>query len=242
MIKIIICDDDKLYREELKKLISHILFDKEDVVFECYGDGQELVNAEAGTNADLIFMDITMPGIDGMETARILRKKKVDADIIFVTQREDMVYQGYEVRAFAYLLKNQVEKKLKDTIERYLNEYEKGKKYLFLKCAKSKKRIALNRVRYLVSDKRKIRVVLENPSESETFYMKMSEIENKLKTSGFIRCHQSYLVNRDYIGGKEGSALILTGGEKIPLSRRYRREVIESMKEMEGALNGKRFV
>ena len=226
MIRITICDDDKEYREKLKHLIGCILFDKEDVIFECYENGQELLNEGSKIDTDLIFMDITMPGIDGMETAWILRKRKIDAEIIFVTQREDMVYQGYEVRAFDYLLKSQVEKRLEDTIERYLNECETNKKYLFVKHAKSKKRIALRKIRYLVSDKRKIRAVLENSNENETFYMKMCELEDELKTAGFIRCHQSYLVNRNCIVGNEKEALILTGGERIPLSRKYRREVI----------------
>ena len=98
MLKIIICEDNINDCEELKQTLSHLLFDREEVTFECYEDGSELVEVmERGGHiwADLIFMDITMPRLDGMKTAHILRRNDVDSAIIFITARKDMVFQGY---------------------------------------------------------------------------------------------------------------------------------------------------
>lgn len=229
MLKIILCDADIIYREKLKQMISHILFDKEEVSFECYEDGYELVQIlERGEHiwADLIFMDIALPKLDGMKTARILRRNNVDASIIFVTEREDMVYQGYEVRAFAYLLKSQVEEKLENTMRFYLEEQAKNsKQYLLVKKHKRKERIPLKAIKYLVSDKRKIHAVLEPPYESTDFYMRMSEAEECLRGVGFLRCHQSYLVNVHQILYRDGNNLALAGNVKIPVSRGYRKKV-----------------
>lgn len=231
MIKIIICDDDRLYCEKLRTHISCIFFDKDDVIFECYSDSQELVDTER-IEADLIFLDITMPKINGIDVAKRLRARNIDSEIIFVTEREDMVYRGYEVRAFAYLLKSQVKERMEETIERYLQESVMNKKkYLLAGSSKNKKRMELKKIKYLMSDKRKIRVVLNGSNVTEEFYMKMCELERELKGAGFIRCHQSYLVNMSYIVRKEGNTLILNGDEKIPVSRKYSGEVTDRMKE-----------
>ena len=80
-----------------------------------------------------------------------------------------------------------------------------------------------------MSDKRKIRVVKTYSEQIEEFYMKIQEVEKKLKEAGFIRCHQSYLVNTDQIVCLDGNTLVVQGDESIPLSRRYRKEVIYSL-------------
>lgn len=229
MLKIILCEDDANDREALRQMLVKLLFDKEEVIFECYEDGRDLVNVlETGRHiwADLIFLDITMPGLDGMETARILRKHHVNSQIVFVTAREDMVYQGYEVHAFAYLLKSMVAEKLGPVIHSYLEEQKnQDRQYLMVTKKKRKERIPLNEIKYLVSDRRKIKAILESPNESTEFYMKLGDLEEHLGGAGFLRCHQSYLINTSHVLYQEEESIILTGGEKIPVSRRYQKEV-----------------
>lgn len=238
MLKIIICDGDRLYCEKLRGLINYIFFDKVDAVVECFEGVNALMNIveEKGKiDTDIIFMETDFPQNDGIKTAKILRKKNVDAEIVFVTEREDKVYQGYEVRAFAYLLKRQIDVTLEETLERYLNENVLCKhKYLSVKKGKSYERIPMKRIKYLVSEKRKIRIALNDSSEIKEFYMKMDELENELKEAGFLRCHQSYLVKENQIAGIVENTLLLTSDEKIPLSRRYRKNVISRICEKEG--------
>ena len=105
-MKIAICDDEKKLRSGLKHVIEMKLqldgVDYEIAEYEC---GEDLLAGIGGNPPDILFLDIEMKGLDGMETARELRKKNQDTVIVFVTAYPDFVFQGYEVRAFHYILK-----------------------------------------------------------------------------------------------------------------------------------------
>lgn len=236
MLRIILCEDDNDYREILRKNISHVLFDKVEVSFECYGDGSELVKKlENGEEiiADFIFLDIKMPILDGMNTARILRKKQIDANIVFVTSCSKYVFQGYEVHAYDYLLKPVSGERLDELFCRYfLEEAQNKKQYLLVNRRTKLERIPLKYVRYFLSDKRKIKAILEEPYETTEFYMKMSDLEERLRGFGFLRCHQSYLVNSNKILDWDGTGLLLTGKERVPSSKKYRNELKELFRDL----------
>lgn len=229
MLRIILCEDDSDYRDLLRKNISHVLFDKVEVHFECYGDGSELIKKlENGEEiiADFIFLDIKMPILDGMNAAKILRRNGIDSNIVFVTSCSKYAFQGYEVRAYDYLLKPVTTERLEELFCRYFREgAQNKKKYLLVNYRSKMERIPLKHVCYFLSDKRKIKAILEEPYDTKEFYMKMSDLEERLKEVGFLRCHQSYLVNTSRIMDWDGAVLVLTGKERIPVSKRYRNEL-----------------
>ncbi len=183
MLNIILCDDDKNDREELRQNIGRYFFDRDDVVFECYKDGAELVNIlenDKKLDADIIFLDIKMPVLDGIFTAQKLRKHGIKSAIIFVTKYSDWVFQGYEVHAYDYLLKPVTEKKIEKVLTRYLEELEQEEKNCFIMKRNGKReRIQLKQVEYFLSEKRKMKAVLESSCDSIEFYMKMREVEEQ---------------------------------------------------------------
>lgn len=99
-MQIAICDDEKsiglILEEKIKKLLPDAVIDK-------YLSGDELI--ASGCEPDILFLDIQMPGMDGMETARILRQKNERMVLIFVTAVEEYVFQAFDVAAFHYLVK-----------------------------------------------------------------------------------------------------------------------------------------
>lgn len=230
MMKIIICEDDLQYQTEFRNLLSRVLFDGEDVVIECYEDGRALMQAvkeEKDFYADLIFMDIQMPQLDGMRTAELLREKHIKADIIFVTAYSEFVFQGYRVHAWDYLLKPVSFQKLKLVMERYRAERQRNEEnHIFVRQRLGGEKISLDRVQYFVSNQRKIRAVLDAPHEPVEFYMKMSELERSLQHKNFFRCHQSFIVNRSKILRWDGSGICVDSGERIPVSKRYRQDIV----------------
>ncbi len=230
MMKIVLCEDDLQYQSEFRNMLSHVLFSGEDIIIECYADGSELIQAvESDTlfYADLIFMDIQMPKLDGMRTAEILREKQIRSDIIFVTAHEEYVFQGYQVHAWDYLLKPVSHQKLKDVMTRYRQEQQwKENHHLLVHRRLGGEKILLSQVQYFVSERRKIRAVLDVPHASVEFYMKMDELEHQLQQKNFLRCHQSFIVNAGKIQQWDGSGICLSGGERIPVSKRYRKDVI----------------
>lgn len=91
-MQIAICDDEKsmgqILEEKVKKLLP-------DAVVETYLSGDDLISSEC--KLDILFMDIQMPGKDGMETARIVRRNNKDMILIFVTAVEEYVFQAFDV-------------------------------------------------------------------------------------------------------------------------------------------------
>ena len=112
-MRIAICDDEKsmgqILEEKVKKLLP-------DAVVEKYLSGDDLISS--GFKPDILFMDIQMPGKDGMETARIVRQNNKDMILIFVTAVEEYVFQAFDVGAFHYLVKPFLDDKFEEVVKR----------------------------------------------------------------------------------------------------------------------------
>lgn len=119
-MQIAICDDEKsiglILEEKMKKLLPDAVIDK-------YLSGDELI--ASGCEPDILFLDIQMPGMDGMETARILRQKNERMVLIFVTAVEEYVFQAFDVAAFHYLVKPFSDEKFEKVVKRAVRSIEK---------------------------------------------------------------------------------------------------------------------
>ena len=119
-MQIAICDDEKsiglILEEKIKKLLPDAVIDK-------YLSGDELI--ASGCEPDILFLDIQMPGMDGMETARILRQKNERMVLIFVTAVEEYVFQAFDVAAFHYLVKPFSDEKFEEVVKCAVRSIEK---------------------------------------------------------------------------------------------------------------------
>ena len=100
MIEIAVCDDETIIREQIRQFVRNRVPDSH---IEVYAAGEELL--AANRSFDLVFLDIQMEGLNGMDTARALRTKKADTILIFVTGLKEYVFEAFDVSAFHYLLK-----------------------------------------------------------------------------------------------------------------------------------------
>jgi len=126
MMRIILCDDEKSIQSLLKQKASHFFAEK-GVPCEilCCGSGEEVLSLAAQRmTIDLLFLDIQMPGKNGMETARQLRRQQRDILIIFVTALSEYVFEAFDVNAFHYLVKPFSDEKLREVLGRALEQYE----------------------------------------------------------------------------------------------------------------------
>ncbi len=221
MIHIGICDDEKKHRELLHDVISHILFSYDDMTFDYYTSGKEVLDAIAQESfcCELLFLDINMPEQNGLDTAACIREHQVDVDIIFVTVSAEHVFDGYTYQAFSYLLKPLDSGRMEDELQRYMALRNHGSHCLHVNIGGRQVQIILDKVKYFMADNRKI-IVCQRGEEELSFYAKMGDVEQMLLEAGFIRCHQSYLVNTRYIQSCSRTEIDI-GQEIIPVSRRY---------------------
>ena len=225
IIKMVICDDEPKYRQLLHKIILQDSFacDYEVEITE-YESGAGLVEAlDKGLTADVYFLDIQMENgtNDGIQVARELRRRKENGLIVYVTSFIDYVQTGYEVRAFRYLLKSQIEDKLAQVLEDIREELF-GEGFFCFKTKGETIRIDKREILYLESNKRQLQLVT-----AETEYNFYGSMENAEKELGqqFLRCHQSYLVNIKLIQKFSNEQIELQGGIAVPVSRSYAKKV-----------------
>jgi DNA-binding LytR/AlgR family response regulator len=220
MLRIGICDDEKAVVEQLRSILVKLLFSYTDVEYQSFLDGQEIIDSiqNGAFKLDLLFLDIHMEKVDGLKTAEFIRKHGVDVDIIFLTASKDYVFEGYRYRAFAYHLKPVKEALLEKDLLRYLEEKRNLEDCLTIQTKSKKIHLPLNRVIYFKSEGHKI--TAHTLAGGTVFYGKLDDLEEQIGQKGFVRCHQSYMVNRsmiDAVGRKE----IHAQGITVPMSRKY---------------------
>ncbi|MDE7253117.1 MAG: LytTR family DNA-binding domain-containing protein [Acetatifactor sp.] len=216
MIKIAICDDEKNIRSYLASLI------KEQNV-ECeiteYASADEYLSS--GIEHDLLFLDIELKGsVSGMEMARQIRGMRQIRQpvIIFVTGYEKYVYDAFDVDAFQYLVKPVSEQKFAEVFRRA----QEKKKTLIIQYAGANKAIPLDNIYYMESQSHKIVLYIKDREQAGLrrleYYAKIGELEEELQ-GRFCRIHKGYLVNLSYVDEYSRTEIILTNGDKLPLSK-----------------------
>ena len=229
MIKIAICDDEELFIKELKSCINRYMSetDKEIRIFE-YHDGKELLQ-DYKTDLDLIFMDIKMEKLNGLKTAEEIRKIDNTVGIIFLTSLSQYVWKGYEYGAVNYLLKPIKYGRLKMELDRFFSRYKgKDDPYITFSNDNGKFKILYRDIKYIETYNHN--VMIHYDEQGQVLYMNMKKISALFEEQPqFCRCHASYIVNLSFVKSIEGLNVILTTGEKIPISQPKRKEFMEKM-------------
>jgi len=224
MINIGICDDEasmrRLLRAPLEQKLQLLGADYRIFEYDC---GETLLTRPETEWLDILFLDIEMKLLSGMETARNLRKRDSHTLLIFVTAYPDFVFQGYEVHAFHYILKPYENQKIMKVLEQAIKELGQNREHYFTLEQKSgTTKIPTKKILAFSSDRRKIIISLEDGNKLE-FYGKLDAVETDLPDY-FIRCHNRHLVNLNYVTALEKDGCTLRS-QSFPVSRAYRQSV-----------------
>ena len=238
MLSIAVCDDELIeccgIAGKVKKIMEEM---KLPCILRQFSSGQELLSSSEGF--DIIFLDILMRDLDGMQTAQLFREKAFDKILIFISSSRDFVFEAYDVEAFWYLLKPVDEKKLKRVLEKAVLKLESHpREFIIVSRERQKKKLFLDDIYYFEVKGRIIHV--HGKEESFTYYEKLGILENCLQGKGFFRCHKGYLVNLKYAAGYNRQEVILDNGERIAIAKRrydeFCREFLMYMKKSGGIM------
>lgn len=218
-MKILICDDDNLTLHGISLLIQEYFDNKcgANRIIEITNPGEVDFTAEY----DVVFLDIDMPQMSGVDLARKIHRYWPNTVIIFITNYVQYAPEGYEVGAFRYLMKNQISEKLIDYLELAIKERTKRLRVVTIKINGERINIPVSNILYFESHGRTIVIHLtENSRHEYEFYGNMSDLEQKLGILGFLRVHKSFLVNMEHIEIFQCKKLELKNGIQIPSSER----------------------
>lgn len=235
MLKIAFCDDDTNAINKYAELISNIA-KKHQVEIELlyFDSGVSLMSyyMEVSEQLDIIYLDIQMDTMNGLDTACKLREKGFQSHIVFLTNFEEYVFNAFDVKAENYLLKKDFSSDKFEEVFLKIQKLnlEREKKIFSYSFAGNIKIVDLQKIAYFEIWKNRIAVHLID-GVTDRFYDSMDNLEQQLKGKCFIRVHRSYLVPLSSIAMFRNNTLLLKTGEKIPIGTTYIKKVEKLLSE-----------
>ena len=209
-MRIAVCEDNELHREMIACLLNRYATEKSiPFAITSYQSGINLLyDTEEGATFDIVFLDIYMKDLLGIDVAHRLRGMGYQGHIVFLTATADFAVDGYEVEAMGYLLKPHSFEKLSQVMDRATREMTEN--FYPIKHHSKVTKVSYHEILYIESSNSKCILHCCN-GQSYVIYKKLSEIEQELNDERFLRCHQSYLVNMDYIYKMDRQFTLVTG-------------------------------
>lgn len=214
-MRIAICDDEEIYRIELKSCLNKLLFDT-DCEIDTFSDGRILLTRFEERPFDIVFLDIEMPEIDGITLARKLRATSDSVFIVFLTSHIEYALEGYEVNALRYLTKPADPNKVKEII-RYVQDKQNNAHQIIIKSEGEDILIDINNIIYMESMDKNVRIVTSK-EEYITRY-NLSDYEEQLKNFGFFRIHRGYLISLNKVKRIVKNDVVMDNEITLPISR-----------------------
>lgn len=243
MIKIAFCDDDMEVLHQMNELLDRYRVERnEDITYAAFQSPFELLTEiEKGIRPDILFLDVVMPGQNGMDVAKEIRQYDTNMKIIFLTSSPEFAVESYSVGAYFYQLKPIWEESFFRLMDSVLAECEKKKKNsLILRSKDGITRIDLRQLEYCEVLGRKLLFHLENGAVLESAGSLDDLAGQLMQYSNFFRPHRSFLVNMEYIQNISSRSIKMVNDAEIPIPHGKCSEIKNTY--MEYAFNGEQAV
>lgn len=224
MIKIGICDDNEIEYMLLKKIVTTLLIEKGlEFDVSTFSNGEDLLKAMKEESFTLLFLDIMMEGLDGIDLGKQIRNHDLDTEIIYCTSSQEFLLASYEVFALGYVLKPYDTVQIGRLLDYFIHKHGvTSTKYIMVKSNFMKRKIFFDEIIY-VESMNKVVLFHTNTSGEVKVYDKLGNIEKELSNSNFLRCHQSYIINMDFVARMDETEFITITNQMVPIRRKDRK-------------------
>ncbi|HEX3075244.1 MAG TPA: LytTR family DNA-binding domain-containing protein [Lachnospiraceae bacterium] len=222
-VKIAICDDSA---EDVACLSTALFAYDPSFEITSYINGKILLDEflEGNHLVDLLFLDIYMPEINGIEAAQKIRTRYKDMKIIFLSSSKDYYPQAYEVFAFNYIVKPFERKRLYTVLDRAFEELRRESSHkIGIEFKGTVHRVDCRDIQYIESQNRLLLFHLADESVLQC-YGRLEELLKELPEQSFFRCHQSFIINLAYVIEMREDHFRV-GKTVISISRKYSKQV-----------------
>ena len=230
MLKIALLDDDKTALLISKGAIESFFQEKNIAIsLDAFSSPLNFLAMAKEENYRLVFLDIDMPELNGLQVGEQVKNINSQTDIIYLSQREDLVFDTLKLHPFGFIRKSKIIQDFANVLELFVNTSLNAN-------AESKKITISSKTETMSADIDSI-MYIEGNRNYQTFYLKdgtnfdarvlMGDLESKLKEHGFIRVHKGYLVNYLFIRQIGTSEVSLTNNKVLPLSSKRKDEIMD---------------
>lgn len=220
VFRVALCEDDAPECKAIADLCDDILraqsIAHELTTFSSADDLRAVLDRDPDA-FDLLLLDIQMEGTTGLELAQALYDRGSHIPLAFITGCADYALAGYSAHPIHFILKPPTREKLEEVLAIALKRF--GGQAVQFKKSRRTFAFQISDIRYIESQNHSVTVYLSG--EAQSFPITMVEAERLLPSSRFFRCHNSFLVNMEWVERVERSELILRGGGSVPVSRRF---------------------
>ena len=219
-LRIGICDDAPDWREKTRETVKHCTDQMANSV-EIYSfqNGNELLSEEHPP-MHILFMDIEMSDENGIDLAMEVNRKWSKCQVVYLTNYWSYAMEVYETRHVYYIVKEKFEEKLSGVLEKAIEQLRKQNRRVALQCHGGvKASLNLDDILYFERDRRVTYVITKE--KEYTVDEKIPEIEERIASDDFVRCHTSFLVNFSYVKECTRKKLLLENGKTVDVSRSY---------------------
>lgn len=226
-LRLAICDDDSVVLSVVSGAIASA-FKKKGIQVEVltFRRAKDLEDRMKELEFQLLFLDIDMPEMDGITFAKKVRASNSRTDIIFVSSREDKVFDALRTNPGGFIRKSRFLEDAPEVIETWLkNRPKEETPKLVVQGARETVSYSLDSILYIEGEGKIQNLHIASQKDLVQVRRSMQELEEVLDPQGFLRIHKGYLVNYRYIRRLEDTEAVLTNGERIPLSRRRVQEI-----------------
>lgn len=235
IMKIAICDDVPEFGNELKGKAEEICAEN-DWPLECtVFTSPRVMLAEDLSSYQVVFLDIDMPGINGLEAAKELRIRYPDVILVFVTAFIEYAPAGYHVEAFRYLLKQQINDNLPPVMAEIHHRLRESADTISVELKSGSTLIPLKKILYLEgTPNRKVLFHVDYDSRPIEAIGKLTDYEQRLEGKGFLRLQKSFIANMSQISKISSYQVTLRNGVTLKASEKYYKQVHASFLQWKG--------
>lgn len=224
ILKVAVCDDDDCALDGIAGA-AEAAFRRHgaQAAIECFHSMRQLNERMKEQRFDLLLLDIDMPKVDGIRFGLYLRENKDRTEIVYVSNREDRVFESFQVHPFGFVRKSHFLKDIGAVIEAFLaarrEEDKEGDQLLVPQGKSGIVSIPIRSIIYIEGSGKQQIVHLDDRKDVLALRSSMENLESKVADKGFLRIHKGYLVNYRRISVIARTQAELTNGEVLPLSR-----------------------
>lgn len=216
-MRIAICDDESQICELIQDKIQKYCFEKEQRhSIQVFDSGEKVLESDL-SHIDVLFLDVDMPGMNGLETAKAIRERNKDMIIVFLTAYSEFVFESFKVDAFRYLIKPLKDKELSETldaIQEKMNESEECFNFQFQNETYS---IKYSDIIYIEGMRDKIWFHCKD--QTYRWRGTLKNLNRMLEDRGFFQVHRSYIINMNKIRRYSSASVFLEGDHEVPISK-----------------------